>query len=190
MSSYGRGGRGESNEKLALQRLHSNSHQTTFIGAWLLAGFAILTIVLSMFLMIGVWNENSDKSDAFKTYCYTIWGILAGGLILVIAFLIYFHWNMTNLWKKGKANIELAFSRDPYGDVTREREKDRKELEQQKKQLQMREMEAASRARISQQTAAAQQAADPRAVDPRAADPRAADPRAVDRRMAPSRPMV
>jgi len=110
------GGGNSKETQLMLHRLHANSHQTTFIGAWLLGGFAILTIIVSIFLMIGVWQSNSNKTDIFQTYCYAIWGVLSGGLALVIGFLIYFHWNMKNLWKKGRSNIDLAFDSDPYGD--------------------------------------------------------------------------
>lgn len=123
MSSYGRGGYGgqhtdssKNQQQLMLQRLHANSHQTTFIGAWLLAGFSILTIITAMFVMIGVWQNNSNQTENFKNFCYAMWAVLGAGLALVIGFLIYFHWNMNNLWKKGRANIDLAFSTDPYGD--------------------------------------------------------------------------
>lgn len=133
---------GPSQQQLMLQRLHANSHQTTFIGAWLLAGFAILTIVTAMFVMIGVWQNNTNQTENFKNFCYAVWTTLGVGLVLVIAFLIYFHWNMTNLWKKGRANIDLAFSSDPYGDSKDDDDQYSKRIKEAKQNLELEKIKA------------------------------------------------
>jgi|DEB0MinimDraft_10_1074344.scaffolds.fasta_scaffold205835_1 hypothetical protein len=95
-----------------------NSHERAYNSFWIMLALLLLCITVSMGLLGGVWGSVQDfsRSDSFKVYSYSIWGLL-GGSVLILCLLGYFHHsNMEDLKNKTVKGIDAVFEKksDPF----------------------------------------------------------------------------
>jgi len=98
---------GLSREQLAgrLNTTFELTHTTSYIGGWLIYGFSVVSLIVGIGLVGGLWSSQNFPSYEFKNYCYALWAVLTFGVIMATVFVIYFRYNMKDLIAKSKDNI-------------------------------------------------------------------------------------
>jgi len=110
-SSSGSGGRAATKETDQLYRLLENSHNMAFTGGWIIFSLMMLSLILGIGLLGGVWESVRDdlKRDDFKNYCYAVWACLGFAAVMSVGFIIYFKYHMEDVHEKGLMNINTIY---------------------------------------------------------------------------------
>ena len=101
----------ETAESGQLYRLLENSHNMAFTGGWVIFSLMMVSLLVGIGLMGGIWDSVRDdlKTSEFKNYCYAVWASLGFAGFMAIGFIIYFKYHMSDVHEKGLTNINTIY---------------------------------------------------------------------------------
>tara|TARA_R110002110_G_scaffold239222_1_gene455156 strand:- start:187 stop:600 length:414 start_codon:yes stop_codon:yes gene_type:complete len=101
------------NDAIAYKVFFNASHSNSHTVGWMIYVFSLLCLAVGMGLVAGIWGSIPDslQTESFRNYCYSVWAVLALGIVLATAFACYFYYTMRqfklvhqkkfhDIWKK------------------------------------------------------------------------------------------